>query len=399
MLEEARPLVSVIVPIYNTENYLDRCIESILCQTYTNMEIILVNDGSTDDSLSVCERYAAEDSRIQIISQSNRGIIAAKKAGIKLCRGKYVMFVDSDDWVEPELLETMVQAILESGCSLVCTDIYKDFEEGRTIEFRNGIPVGIYDTDKIAKDLFYYKDTDNYGIIPYSVAKLYPLEMLKEVMGNISDSIRYSEDKAIVFGFVFRNIKVCFIDGIYYHYLIRQGSVCHSENPNCLVELTTIYKYIKKIFDKHEEREHLLWQLGKWLLGEADYAINRRLGLVEQGKVINPKPYVLDPSAFFSQKKKVILYGAGKVGMDYRKQLAGCANLELCGWVDKNYKKYQEEGLKVHPVEYIRKTEYDYILIAVKKQMVFQEIKGELTDMGIAEDTIIWGRPYDPPYI
>lgn len=398
MSDKGNPLVSVIVPIYNTQEFLPRCLDSILNQTYTNMEIILVNDGSTDESLSVCEKFAERDVRIQIINQSNQGIIAAKRAGIKICRGAYAMFVDSDDWIEPELLEKMVQAMQEYGCMLVCTDAYQDYGNGTTIEARNAIPSGIYETGKIAKDLFYYKDTDSYGILPYSVAKLYPIDMLKEVLCSIYDDIRYAEDKAIVFSFVFKNIKVCFTDDIYYHYCIRNGSACQSENQNYLVELTAFYKYVKKIFDGHEEREYLLWQLGEYLVQEAHAAINCKLGLTTPDKPIYTPPFELDPSVFLSQKKKIILYGAGKVGSDYRKQMADCANIQLCSWVDKNYEKYQEEGLDVQPVESVQETEYDSILVAVKKQEIFWEIRKELTDMGVAEEAIIWGRPYGAPY-
>jgi glycosyltransferase involved in cell wall biosynthesis len=361
------------------------------------MEIILVNDGSTDDSVSICERYTAKDTRIQMISQPNQGIIAAKKAGIRLCHGKYVMLVDSDDWIESELLETMVRAMQECGCSLVCTNVSMDMGD-TIIDKRNAIPSGIYETDKIAKDLFFYKDTDYYGILPYSVAKLYPREMLREILENISDEIHYAEDKAIVFSFVFQDIKVCFTDAMYYHYCIRDGSACQSENQNYLVELTAFYKYAKKLFDRHEEREHLLRQLGKYLLQETKHAINNKLGLAMPGKPICIEPYQLDPTAFFPQKKKVILYGAGKVGADYYKQIKACMNIELCGWVDKNYGKYQAEELDVQPIEHIQKTEYDYILVAVRKQTIFEEIKKELSAMGISEEAVIWGRPYGAPY-
>jgi len=397
MSDEMRPLVSVIVPIYNTQEFLQRCLDSILNQSYANMEIILVNDGSTDDSVLVCEEFAAKDSRIKIISQLNQGIIAAKKTGIKLCQGKYVMFVDSDDWIEPELLEVMVQAMIESACSLVCTNVYMDFENS-TIEKRNGIPSGTYESNKIAKDLFYYKDMDYYGILPYSVAKLYPRDMLKELLDNISNKIRYAEDKAIVFSFIYRNIKICFMDDMYYHYCVRDGSACQSENQDYLIELTSFYKYAKKLFDGHEERAHLLQQLGKYLLQEARHAVENKLGLTTPGKPIYTEPYKLDPSVFCMQKKKIILYGAGKVGSDYRKQFKDCMNIELCGWVDKNYKKYQEKELDVQPVKHIQEMDYDYILVAVKKQTIFQEIKEELTKMGAEENAIIWGRPYGAPY-
>lgn len=393
-----KPLTSVIVPVYNTEEYLPRCIESIQKQTYSNMEIILVNDGSTDNSLSVCEKYAGMDDRIQIISQSNQGIIAAKRAGIKLCHGEYVMFVDSDDWIEPQLLESMVQTVHESGCILVCTNVYQDLENGTTVECRNAIPSDVYETGTIAKDLFYYKNTENYGILPYSVAKLYTRDMIKEVLSQIGDGIYFAEDKAIVFSIVFQNVRVCFTDDIYYHYCVRDGSVCQSENHDYLVELTAFYKYVKKIFDGHKEREHLLWQLGKYMWGEVRAAVNKKLGLVTPGKSIDREPYRLDSSVFLVPRKKIILYGAGKVGADYHKQITDCMNMELCGWVDKDYVKYQEEELDVRPIEYMKKVEYDYILVAVWKKTVFIEIKEQLVEMGINEDAIIWGRPHGAPY-
>lgn len=397
MNRKEEPLISVIVPIYNTQGFIPRCLDSILNQSYVNMEIILVNDGSTDDSLFVCEEFAAKDKRIQIISQPNQGIIAAKRAGIKLSRGEYVMFVDSDDWIEPELLEAMVRRIREYDCSLVCTNVYMDFVD-ETIERRNAIPSGTYESKILAKDLFYYKETERYGILPYSVAKLYPSDMLKEVLDNISNDIRYAEDKAIVFGLVFKDINVYFTDDIYYHYCVRDGSACQTENQNYLVELTAFYKYAKKIFEEHRERECLLRQLGKYLLQETHHAINNKLGLTTSGNSIYKEPYRLDYSVFLPQKKKVILYGAGKVGVDYQKQMTDCTKIELCGWVDKDYEKYQEKELDVKPIEYIKETGYDYILVAVWKQTVFNEIKKELVDMGIAEDSIIWGRPYGAPY-
>lgn len=396
MDDRARPLVSVIVPVYNTQELLPRCLDSILRQTYSNMELILINDGSTDESLSVCEKFDSGNARIQIINQPNQGIIAAKKAGIKVCKGDYVMFVDSDDWIEPELAEKMVHAMQEYDCSLVCTNVYTDFTDC-IVERRNAILPGIYETDKIAKDLFYYKDTDCYGVLPYSVAKLYPRGMLKEVLVNIDDGIRYAEDKAIVFGFVFRNIKVCFADVMQYHYCVRNGSVCQSENPNYLVEVTAFYQYAKNLFEKHKEREYLFRQLGKYLLQEARLAVNKRLGLTTIEKPIYKPPYELDPSVFLTSKKKVILYGAGKVGADYQKKLEGCANIELCGWVDKNYDKYQDKSFAVKPVKYIQETKYDYILVAVLKRTVFNNIKNELTSIGIDKGTIIWGRPYGAP--
>lgn len=392
MNDKENALVSVIVPIYNTQSYLKRCIESILNQTYTNMEIILVNDGSTDTSLAICEEYTAKDSRIHIISQSNQGALAARRKGVNFCHGEYVMFVDSDDWIEPELLYAMMRKICECECLIVCTNVYVDMKD-RTYEKRNGIPSGIYKTDGIAKDLFYYKDTDDYGILPYNVGKLYSKDIISEGINSVDVDIHQAEDRATLISIIYKDINICVTDDIYYHYCIREGSACQSENSDYFIELTAFYKYVKRIFEEHKEREYLLWQLGKYLLLEAHCAINVKLGLTTPDNPIYKEPYRLDPSAFLSRRKKIILYGAGKVGSDYRKQAPGWADVELCGWVDKNYEKCRERGHDVQPVQYIQKTEYDYILVAVNRQAVFREIKEELIGMGVSEEAVIWGRP------
>lgn len=110
--------VSIIVPVYNVENYLDGCIKSILKQTFEQFELILINDGSKDKSGEICEKYAKEDSRIKVIHQSNKGQAAARNAGIKLSKGEWVLFIDSDDIVHPQMLEFLIRAVKDSGANM-----------------------------------------------------------------------------------------------------------------------------------------------------------------------------------------------------------------------------------------------------------------------------------------
>ena len=389
-----KPLVSVIVPIYNTEEYLQCCIESIRGQTYPKLEIVLVDDGSTDCSGKICDDYSVKDDRIHVIHQQNGGIIAAKKAAIRECHGEYVMIVDSDDRIEDGYVEAMVKHMVLNECSLVCMNILIHY--GNTVvETKNKIPAGVYETDSIAKDIFLYRNTMERGILPYSVLKIYKRELLARSLERISNDIVFAEDSAILFEIVFQNIKICIVDEGYYHYYIRNDSVCRTINPDYLIELTGFYKYTKKIFEAHAEKEYLLWQLGIYLLERAKEAVNLRLGLTGKEKPIYRQPYEIDFSVFFNQRKNVILYGAGKVGQDYYRKLSfsDYANIELCGWIDKNYEKYRENGYDVQPVEYLRNTVYDYILVAVNNEKVFCEIKEELKKLGVIEDKIMWGKP------
>ena len=121
-------MLSIIVPVYNTENYLKKCIDSILAQTYTDFELILVDDGSNDQSSSICDGYASKDIRVRVIHKANGGVSSARNAGLDICQGEYVMFVDSDDWIESNFissffLEGMDQAdVIIGGYTELRTD-------------------------------------------------------------------------------------------------------------------------------------------------------------------------------------------------------------------------------------------------------------------------------------
>ena len=116
------PKVSVIIPVYNTQPWLRECLDSVLCQTLGDFEVICVDDGSTDQSGSILQDYAAKDSRFHILSQSNKGQSAARNAGLKVARGEYVYFLDSDDYIEPDLLETACQEMDSKNLDIVFFD-------------------------------------------------------------------------------------------------------------------------------------------------------------------------------------------------------------------------------------------------------------------------------------
>ncbi len=118
MNNHTKPVISVIVPVYNVEKYVGRCLTSIINQSYTNLEIIVVNDGSTDNSLSVCESYAAKDNRIKLITQENRGLSGARNTGLRHYTGEYVTFVDSDDWIHESMIEYLYNLIIRHNCEM-----------------------------------------------------------------------------------------------------------------------------------------------------------------------------------------------------------------------------------------------------------------------------------------
>ena len=123
--------ISVIIPVYNVEKYLARCLDSVVGQTFRDIEIICVNDGSTDESASIAEQYAKKDGRISLINQENKGLSAARNAGMRIARGKYIGFVDSDDWIDLDFLEKLYNAAESCGADAACSEIRRPHASGK----------------------------------------------------------------------------------------------------------------------------------------------------------------------------------------------------------------------------------------------------------------------------
>ena len=147
------PELSIIVPVYKVEKYLPRCIDSILAQTFGDFELILIDDGSPDGCGRICDEYARKDKRIVVIHQKNMGVSAARNAGLDIARGRYIGFVDSDDWIEPQMYEVMMDAIRENGADMaVCGVRYAD-EDGKFTR-ADRLSEGVYSRAGLLEDVF-----------------------------------------------------------------------------------------------------------------------------------------------------------------------------------------------------------------------------------------------------
>ena len=131
---DAQPLVSVVIPVYNSERYISRCLESVLGQTHRNIEVICVDDGSSDKSAEILDGYAdANPSRVRVVHQSNAGVAVARNNGVALAQGAFLTFVDNDDWIDPDFVEKLVAAAQESGAEVVCSGYWREDDEGNVI--------------------------------------------------------------------------------------------------------------------------------------------------------------------------------------------------------------------------------------------------------------------------
>ena len=171
----SQPKISVIVPVYKTEGLLDRCVESIVGQTYKNLEIILVDDGSPDNCPAMCDEWAEKDSRIRVIHKENGGVSSARNAALDIATGDYIGFVDSDDWIEPEMYSSLIQKISESGKNIALCSYYAVEISGERYERRCVVDKEVLDKDD------YFRFIVLGGDGGYIWNRLYDADILKEV--------------------------------------------------------------------------------------------------------------------------------------------------------------------------------------------------------------------------
>lgn len=212
-------LISVIVPVYNMEQYLERCVNSIVDQTYRNLEIILVDDGSTDRSPRMCDEYAQKDGRIKVVHKVNGGLSDARNAGLQAATGTYIGYVDSDDWIEPQMYQRMYETCIEHQAQVaVCryAKIYRDH-----VDREGNGQVAVFDREGILK--IYLTDQPEYVVYNSVWSKLFAREVVEGVLfpvGKNSEDIMYTT-KAFC-----KLEKAVYIDECLYDYVLdREGSI------------------------------------------------------------------------------------------------------------------------------------------------------------------------------
>ena len=226
--------ISVIIPVYNVDKFLDRCLQSVINNTYRNLEIICVNDGSTDHSIDILHRYKSIDERVIIIDKENGGLSSARNVGLDIAAGEYISFVDSDDWIHPQFFGILVYYLEKTGaqiaaCNYVVTR--KDHETEDVID-RDSVQYNVLKDDQVAV-------TNNQmfrGVWHY----LYK----KEIIGNIRFPDLQVEDlpfqiKVISFGN--DNFSVCRIDCSLYYYYQRDNSLVRKFTPNTRLKMVQYF--------------------------------------------------------------------------------------------------------------------------------------------------------------
>ena len=257
MASEQQEKISVIVPIYKVEQYLTRCVDSILGQTYQNLEVILVDDGSPDRCGEICDEYQSKDSRVRVIHKENGGLSSARNAGLDIATGEYVGFIDSDDRIDPEMYETMVSRMQADHARIVCCGRYDVYGE-KTV-------VGLCPTESKVLDaagyfsvLFAAKETD-----VSACDKLYQRELFENIRYPVGE---INEDAAVICPLVHSAQTIAMLDRPMYYYYHRENSITTSFSEKQLI----ISKHAREMADFVKERYPALTR-------EAESYYNKRL--------------------------------------------------------------------------------------------------------------------------
>lgn len=321
------PLLSVIVPVYNTAPYLERCLNSIINQTYKNLEIILVDDGSTDNSGRMCDVFTQKDSRVKVVHKENGGQNSARMAGLEKSIADYITFVDSDDFVEPEMYEVYMDFAVKYDVDVVGGGEIRDYGTHSVLE-PECITPGLYRDERIItlrRNLIDAEHFFKYNISAHLIDKIYKRDLIKKWLSRVPYEIKIAEDAAVVYTLLC-DAKSVYVSGKnYYHYCIRPDSIMGMKP---LGKADSCYKMFDYLKDS-------LVELGVWQDFEKQYCLFRIYNLLLRNpyETLRYDNGFLWPLGKINRSDSVLLYGAGKFGSVLKPYLEE-NGFEVVAWVD-----------------------------------------------------------------
>ena len=367
-------LISVIVPVYNTKQYLSVCLDSILNQTYKNIEVVLVDDGSTDGSTEICMDYANTDPRIIVVQQEHEGLVQARKSGIKTSKGEYCIFVDSDDWIAEDLLETVL-ALTDRGSVDIVNYNMRSVGNGCS-DWRYTVPEGVYEhlqLEDVYKKMMFDFENECPGIIQSLCTKFMRRELLWSSIESEDPRITMGEDAAVVYKAMLMAKKIAVTHEVLYFYRIHEKSMCRKKEYDTMINVYYFQQYMQSVFSAYSRSYELDKQLKRYIVPFI------RKGIIDLFSLEIHSLYRI-PFCVLTDciNRKIVLYGAGVVGKSYYRQLTSIQNMRLAAWVDQKLGGQKIYDCEIEFPEALKDIYFDRIIIAVKNQDIAAEIKKNL---------------------
>ena len=295
-------MITIIVPVYNVEKYLQKCLDSLVAQSFQNFEAVLVDDGSTDRSGTICDEYAQKDSRFVVVHKPNEGVAKARITAYEHSKGEYITFIDADDYVSPRYLEILSKPIIEEGAEMVSCDYYDVFD-GMVYE-PTAKRTGVYNkeqiTDFVAKHYFYDKQNKNYGMTCFLWSKMVCRKLVLDALRQ-GEGMWYAEDQIGVFHILQHCNKLVLISDRLYYYVHHEGQAMKKYGMSLwdnLVILMEKYESLDKEGMYKEGRRKRTWRhIDNTIFNKMMKADISRETFCTHLKMVRSTPYMKD---FFS---------------------------------------------------------------------------------------------------
>lgn len=374
-MKEEFPLISIIIPVYNAENFLDQCFESIMMQTYHNLEIIFVDDGSTDNSYRKCLEFVNRDGRVKAYTKKNGGQNSARKLGVENAKGKYIGFVDADDWIENTMYEKMYHKLKEYLPDIVICGLSRVYKDGRIVPQIANLS-GIYEGEYVLEHIYNKEEHFQLNVPTNLVTTLMSKDLVEKSMYIIDERINYGEDYAWLAVACINSSRIYMMNESLYYYRKHENSFVRSHDKSNVVAQKILFENISVVFKQKDASKEVYKQLGylivcALLVGGYEYFLQ---------KYDNLFPYNVP------KKSKIIVYGAGTYGAEVYSKVKSNDTYDIVAQVDNNWQMYDSKSIL--PVERIKEFEFDFIVVAILSQSVSSQVKNQLIAMGINEQKI-----------
>lgn len=368
-------MISVIVAVYNIEQYIPLCIESIINQSYENLNIIIVDDGSTDSSGEICDNYALKDKRIKVIHQSNKGLVNARKTGLLNAKGDYISYIDGDDWLEKDFYENMVNLVKEYNPDVVASGFIKSIGN-ICIKYRNLLSDGVYTSANIRERIIpSLMDVDYPSIYSYCWNKIFKRELLLYCQQDVDDSITLGEDAAFVYPAIALSNVMVISSYCGYYYRQRANSMLKDAASfnNYDSALNNLYEFF------YNRKETYLLKYVIYLKA----TINGGIEIIDNRILWHH--YNKYPIG-----NRLAIYGAGTFGQHLFQRLVSVKDINIVAWVDRDYLQYNYEGLDVENINTLQDIVFDNLIIATTNTIEKQDFIDRAISMGISMDKIMY---------
>lgn len=371
--------ISVIITVYNISNYMDICIESIINQTYRNLEIILVDDGSTDGSAKKCEEWGKRDGRIRIIHKKNGGAVSARRAGVEAATGDYISFIDADDWIEPNMYELMEDIGIKENVDIVTVEDIREYEDGRSHVEKIRLDEGVYRdeefTDGILANIIDREKFFQWNIPMHGWQHLFKSGLLKKNQRLIDLRVRRGEDMLCALSCYIDAESAALLKKPMYHYRQVSNSARSTATKGNLEGLIYLTNRMLDISTNNlrqhdvvkQEIQHCIFYTLLWSAYE--------VCLTEENTELFPYKV--------PKHSRVAVIGAGAFGTRLYKRIMELEFCEVSIWVDNGWIACQKRGLPVEGFDRLHEVEFDYAVIAVLDGIMQNQIMEKLKDMQI----------------